>query len=326
MRVREQRKSPLRDVRDGSGGTASRRITNHGELFSISHSATKGRACVHFACYRAISTWLLCHNSVFRSYMKYKWDFGNKYLKEILFTLMELVKKEIARVIAGTNGIILHDGWTHYGTHYFGVHASFMRKYSFYAKGFHILSRSIRFRCFLLALWLMRPITVAIMQMKPQNLMRSLNCGILKMCSSTTILMCMTESAAPLPTTVALTNGWHAYWMFRMWDASPTKLKLEVNLVNFRFGAGPDDWIHTWYYTAMQAQVKRTVQCSEILLICLLCSITLLDCLANFTCWNAVSTCEIAIPAVQWNSRRTSTVCRCGRGNQCDRSQHRVET
>eukprot|EP00171_Calliarthron_tuberculosum_P021039 IDg21039t1 len=114
----------------------------------------------------------------FRSYMKHESLFGKSYFKEVLFTFTELVEKEIVQARAGTSGAILHDGWEHFGTNYFAVYASFMSTSDGDNDG----------------------------SGEALNLMQSLICGNLNICSSTTVSKFMIRSTALLQTTLTFTS------------------------------------------------------------------------------------------------------------------------
>ncbi len=53
---------------------------------------------------------------------------GLKTFKEVLFTLTELVEKEMSREMTGSRGAIVHDAWKNCGTHYLGVFCFFHEK------------------------------------------------------------------------------------------------------------------------------------------------------------------------------------------------------
>ncbi len=74
------------------------RIMNHAELFPIVYTATEREKAMH--AYITLITKLSLPvssviNSVFRSHMKYKCEFGKNYFKEVLFTLTELVENKL---------------------------------------------------------------------------------------------------------------------------------------------------------------------------------------------------------------------------------------
>lgn len=68
--------------------------------------------------------------------MKHNWNFGQPYFKSVLFTLTELVEKEIGHIMAGSKGAVIHDGWTKFGSHCFGECASLMKKVPVLRDGF----------------------------------------------------------------------------------------------------------------------------------------------------------------------------------------------
>eukprot|EP00171_Calliarthron_tuberculosum_P012024 IDg12024t1 len=54
----------------------------------------------------------------FRSFSSCESKFGEKYFKEVLYKLTELVEGEIARDMCGKKGAIVHDAWTKNGMHF----------------------------------------------------------------------------------------------------------------------------------------------------------------------------------------------------------------
>lgn len=65
---------------------------------------------------------------IVRSFSKFDVVFSERKVMSVVFKLTELVEMRIARIMENTQGAIIHDGWTHNGTHFFGVFASFMRE------------------------------------------------------------------------------------------------------------------------------------------------------------------------------------------------------
>ena len=66
----------------------------------------------------------------YRAFAAYKEKFDRKYLKQVLFKLVELVEARISEEMKDQVGAILFDGWSRRGTHYVGLFGSFMRKVS----------------------------------------------------------------------------------------------------------------------------------------------------------------------------------------------------
>eukprot|EP00171_Calliarthron_tuberculosum_P005080 IDg5080t1 len=64
---------------------------------------------------------------IIRSFSKFEVVFSKQKVKSVVFKLTELVEIRIARIMENAQGGIVHDGWTHNGTHFFGVFASFVR-------------------------------------------------------------------------------------------------------------------------------------------------------------------------------------------------------
>eukprot|EP00171_Calliarthron_tuberculosum_P023569 IDg23569t1 len=70
-----------------------------------------------------------------RAFSKYEHEFGLPYTKRVIAQLTKLVEGRIAKAMAGSQGAILHDGWSHNGMHFFGVFASFMREVTILRNG-----------------------------------------------------------------------------------------------------------------------------------------------------------------------------------------------
>jgi len=77
------------------------------------------------------------------NFCKFDAHFRVLYFKEVIFKLTELVEKRITTLMSRTRGAILHDGWTHNGTHYFGVYASFMKEVRVVRNGFMVTEEEI---------------------------------------------------------------------------------------------------------------------------------------------------------------------------------------
>ena len=68
---------------------------------------------------------------IVRNFSRFETKFGYNYLKSVLARFTQLEEERISRVMNGTKGAIVHDGWTNSEIHYYDVFASFMRKVQF---------------------------------------------------------------------------------------------------------------------------------------------------------------------------------------------------
>ncbi len=73
----------------------------------------------------------IVEDSDFRALSIAKDKFNRKYVKEVLFKLVEIVEVRIVAAISGNVGDIMFDGWSRQGTHYVGLFVIFMRKVDF---------------------------------------------------------------------------------------------------------------------------------------------------------------------------------------------------
>lgn len=64
-------------------------------------------------------------DNLYRSFCKYDVDLSRQTLKNVMFNLVELVENKITCEMTSTKGSIMHDGWTHAGTHHIGLFAMY---------------------------------------------------------------------------------------------------------------------------------------------------------------------------------------------------------
>jgi hypothetical protein len=78
--------------------------------------------------------------TIFRQFSKHNVNISSKALKEIMFTLVELVEQEIDKEMAAAGcGATMHDAWTKFSVHYMAMFATYMRKVKVVESGIHIM-------------------------------------------------------------------------------------------------------------------------------------------------------------------------------------------
>ena len=70
----------------------------------------------------------IVQDELFRRFSNHEHNFSIKHVKQVMFQLVEIVEQLTGEEMKCTKVAILHDGWTHAGTHYLGIFASYIRR------------------------------------------------------------------------------------------------------------------------------------------------------------------------------------------------------
>ena len=62
----------------------------------------------------------------YRSFSKFKCQFGRKLVRQVIFSVVEKAEHRIAAEMRSTKGSIIHDSWTFNGCHYVGLFATYI--------------------------------------------------------------------------------------------------------------------------------------------------------------------------------------------------------